>query len=681
MRRVLSAWLAAGSLCIVFAREQPSPEWASQGVIALNHSLNARMHPLPVSALKIPDGFWAVRRKPGAERILPGLLDLMEEHGLLDNFRRAAGKKNVPRKGRATSDADVYQWIEAAAWFIASPDASNTPEKQRIQARLEPVITDVLAAQDATGYLDTFYSAEKTHLRLTDPAHSGEDYCLQHLIQAAIADYRATGERRLLDASIRFSDNILATFGPTKRPLVTGYPGLEMALIELYRTTGETKYLDFSRYLLSGVERDRLRLKDSEIHYMFSGKPFTSHTEFEGHVIRALNAASGATDFLAESGDPAYRHALDLLWNDLTLRKMSITGGVATQSSGEFFGAPYDIPSSSNSEPCSAVASVMWSFRMLALTGEARYADVLEQSLYNGALVGSNAAASLSCYRTFLSAVAERLKGANPDADCCPLSVETLLESLPGYFYGTSRDGLYVNLYNSSELNWHLEDGARLRITQTTDYPWDGEVKLTLYPAKPVPFTLHLRWPSWAASAEVTVNGTRTSVESARGEYIPITRTWQPGDSVQVEFPMQTVPMRANSRVTTLNGRIAIVRGPLVYGTEQNEQGAAAHSDISIRSNGTGTAEFHKEIMGGTTVVKYPGFIAERPPADQPLYENAAVASAKSRRAMTLTLMPYSSSANRETGQTEVWIPSVRVPENQSAGVTNRGVENRQITQ
>ena len=158
---VLSACLAAGSLCPLFAFEQPSPEWASQGVIALNHSLNARMHPLPVSALRIPDGFWAVRRKPGAERILPGLLDLMEEHGLLDNFRRVAGKKNVPRKGRATSDADVYQWIEAAAWLIASPDASNLADKQRIQARLEPVITDVIAAQDASGYLDTFYSAEQ----------------------------------------------------------------------------------------------------------------------------------------------------------------------------------------------------------------------------------------------------------------------------------------------------------------------------------------------------------------------------------------------------------------------------------------------------------------------------------------------------------------------------------------
>ena len=174
------------------------------------------------------------------------------------------------------------------------------------------------------------------------------------------------------------------------------------------------------------------------------------------------------------------------------------------------------------------------------------------------------------------------------------MSVETLMESLPGYFYATSRDGLYVNLYNSSELNWHLDDGGRLKITQTTDYPWDGAVKLTLYPAKPLPFTLHLRWPSWAVSAEVTVNGTRTAVESARSEYIPITRTWQPGDTVQIEFPMQTVPMRANSRVASLYGKIAVIRGPLVYGTEQNEQAAVAHSDVSIRFNGTARLSFTK---------------------------------------------------------------------------------------
>jgi len=681
MRRLLSGCIVAASLCIVFALEQPSPEWMSQGVIALNHSLNARMHPAPVTAVKVTEGFWAIRRKSGAERMLPGLLDLMEEHGLVDNFRRVAGKKNVPRKGRATSDADVYQWIEAAAWFLASPEGSVAPDRQRIQARLDGLITDVLAAQDASGYLNTFFSAEKTHLRLTDPVHSGEDYCLQHLIQAAIADYRATGDRRLLEASIRFSDNILATFGPTKRPLATGYPGLEMALVELYRTSGETKYLDFSRYLLSGVDRDRLHLKDSEIHSMFSGKPFTSHTEFEGQVIRALNAASGATDFLAESGDPAYRHALDLLWSDLTLRKLSITGGVATQSGGEFFAAPYDIPNGANSEPCSAVASVAWSFRMLALTGEARYADVLEQSLYNGALAGGSTASRLACYRTFLGANAERIRGANPDADCCPLSAEVLTESLSGYLYATSRDGLYINLYNSSELNWHLEDDVGIKLTQTTDYPWDGEVKLALHPEKPVQFTLHLRWPSWASSAELSVNGNRIPVESGPGTYIPITRTWQPGDNVRLEFPMQTVSMRANTRVSGLYGKIAVLRGPLVYVLEQNEQAAAPHSDIFIRVNGPGTAEFHKEMLGGITVVKYPGFAAERAALDQPLYENATAIYGRNRRSITLTLIPYSSVGNRDVGQIEVWMPAIRAQETQPLGSANHGLDDRQLIQ
>jgi hypothetical protein len=671
---------AAASVCVVFALQQSPQDAKAQGVIYLNHSLNARMHPAPIAAVKLTEGFWAARRKTMIERELPSLLDLMEEHGIVDNFRRLSGKKIVPRRGRPTSDGDVYQWIEAASWALASPDVAIV-EKQKIQAKLDPLISDVLSSQDATGYLDTFFLGDRAHLRFTDPLHSGEDYCLQHLIQAAIANYRATGDRRLLDGSIRFADYLLATFGPAKRPFVTGYPGLEAALVELFRTTGETKYLDFSRYLLSGVERDRLHLKDSETHYAFSGKPFTSHTEFEGHAIRALNAASGATDYLAESGDPAYKHALDLLWSDLTLRKMSITGGVATQPGGELFGAAYEIPGNSSEESCAAVASVMWSFRMLALTGDARYSDVLERTLYNAALSGGSVANNLSCYRNSLAANAERVRGANPDADCCPLSVESLTQSLPGYFYATSRDGLYVNLYNASELNWHLEDGVGLKVVQTTDYPWSGEVKFTLFPARPSQFAFHLRWPAWADSADVFINGNRATGEFERGAYISLTRTWQSGDTVVLDLPFQTIPMRANPRIGSLYGKMAVERGPLVYAIERAEQAGASISDLFIRGSGPGIAEFHKELLGGVTVIKYPGFVAERSLAEQPLYESAAAGYTRNRRPIALTLIPYFGCANRETGSPAVWIPAIRAPENQPIGWANHGSDRHQMSQ
>ncbi len=291
-------------------------------------------------------------------------------------------------------------------------------------------------------------------------------------------------------------------------PFVTGHPELEMALVELYRTTGDSKYLEFARYLFSGVERDRLKLKDTEVRYMFSGKPFTSRTEFEGHAVRALYAASGATDYFAETGDPAFKRTLDLLWTDLTTRKMYITGGVGSRSAGESFGDPYELPSEqAYAETCAAVANVMWNFRMLALTGDSRYADVLERALYNGVNSGMSLSGTLYCYRNPLASNGEKLRNPWYDTTCCPPNMERLFESLPGYFYAMSRDGVYVNLYHNSELDWHLEDGTGLKITQSTNYPWTGDIKLTVDPERASDFTVYVRWPAWAPSADVQVNG------------------------------------------------------------------------------------------------------------------------------------------------------------------------------
>src|SRR4051812_7622106 len=377
---VLSA--LAGALAL-FAETQPKLDGRGEGVLYLSHSLNARLHPVPVEAVRINEGFWSSRRKVTTERSLPTMLALLEEHGVVDNFRRLSGRKNVGRKGPLYTDSDLYKWIEAASWAIASNETAEG-DKQRFRAEIEALASDIIAAQEPSGYLNTYYVGDKVRLRFTELTRSHEDYCLGHLLQAGIAYYRATGSRLLLDPAIRFADYIVENFGPApKRPFLTGHPELEIALVELYRTTGEPRYLNFVRYLYSGVERDRLKLKDSEIKYMFSGKPFTSRTEFEGHAVRALYAASGATDYFAESGDPAFKKTLDLLWTDLTTRKMYITGGVGSRSGGESFGDPYELPSEqAYAETCAAVANVMWNFRMLTLTGDARYTDVLERALY-----------------------------------------------------------------------------------------------------------------------------------------------------------------------------------------------------------------------------------------------------------------------------------------------------------
>ncbi len=658
MKLFLFAALFAAAALPGWGAQAQIDDWKKEGVLYLDHSLNARLRPVPVQSVHLGDGFWSARRKVTTERSLPTMLQLLEEHGVVDNFRRLAGHPELPRKGPVYTDSDIYKWIEAASWALASNETSDA-DKQKLHGDIQSLINTIVAAQEPSGYLNTYYVGDKVHLRFTELTRSHEDYCLGHLIQAAIAYYRATGSRALLDPAIRFADYVVENFGPNKRPFVTGHPELEMALVELYRTTGQAKYLEFTRYLYSGVERDRLKLKDSDVRYMFSGRPFTSHTEFEGHAVRALYAASGATDYFAEAGDPAYKKTLDLLWTDLTMRKMYITGGVGSRAGGESFGDAYELPSEeAYAETCAAVANVMWNFRMLMLTGDARYADVLERALYNGVNSGMSLSGTLYCYRNPLASNGEKLRNPWYDTTCCPPNVERLFESLPGYFYALSRDGVYVNLYHNSELDSHLEDGTGLKISQTTNYPWSGDIKLSVNPVHPADFTVYVRWPAWAPSADIQVNGQVFQTASFKhGSFIPISRNWNPGDSVTVSFPLQPIPTVSNPRVADTYGRLAMQRGPLVYTLEQIDQNGTALGDIFVRPSGTNVPEVRKDLLGGITVLKVSGQAAEKSLGEEPLYEPLGTAINRVKRPITLTFIPYYCMGNREPTPMEVWVP------------------------
>ena len=395
---------------------------------------------------------------------------------------------------------------------------------------------------------------------------------------------------------------------------------------------------------------------------MFSGRPFTSRTEFEGHAVRALYAASGATDYFAEAGDPAYKKTLDLLWNDLTQRKMYITGGVGSRAGGESFGDPYELPSEqAYAETCAAIANVMWNFRLLAVTGDARYADVLERALYNGVNSGMSLSGNMYCYRNPLASNGEKLRNPWYDTTCCPPNIERLFESLPGYLYATSRDGVYVNLYAASELEWQLEDGSGLKLTQATNYPWTGDIRFTVDPERSSEFTLYLRWPSWAATADVQVNGEPLSTATARrGSFISVSPRWKAGDVVSLALPLQIVPVVSNPKVSDTYGKVAFQRGPLVYALEQLDQTNASLGDIQVRPLGPSTTESRKDLLGGVVVLKVPGQVAERSYMDEPLYEPLSVAANRAKRPVALTLIPYYAMGNREPSPMEVWVPAVR---------------------
>src|SRR5258708_130794 len=383
------------SLVAVSALAQSGNDsWRSAGVIDVGHSPHVKLHSVPIRAVKMGDGFWSARMRINVERSIPTMLEELELHGVMDNFRRLSGSKQAPRRGPLYTDSDIYKWIEAVAYVLQSEDRPD------LRATFDRLTGEILEAQEPSGYLNTYYVDERKDKRFAEMYRSHELYCLGHLLQAAIAYYRATGNRQLLDGGIRFVNYMVENFGPSKRPALTGHPEFEMALVELYRTTGDRKYLDFAGYLLSGVERERLHLTDGQVQYMFSGMPFTSRRQFEGHAVRAMYASSGATDYYAETGDPAYLNTLERLWSDLVNRKMYITGGVGSREAGESIAEAYELPNAqAYGESCAAIGSMMWNWRMLAVTGEARFADVIERALYNGINSGMSLSGTLYCYR------------------------------------------------------------------------------------------------------------------------------------------------------------------------------------------------------------------------------------------------------------------------------------------
>jgi len=642
-------WLVL--LPFLLASETPRDDWRSQGILHLDHSPYAKLRSVPIRAVKMGEGFWSARMRVNLERSIPTLLELLEEHGVVDNFRRLTGRKNAPRRGPLYTDSDVYKWLEAAAFVLQSGD------RPELRGQMDRLIDEVVAAQEPSGYLNTYYVDERVRLRFSEMQRGHELYCLGHMLQAAIAYYRATGNRKLLDTGIKFVNYLADNFGPTKRPLLTGHPEFELAVIELYRITGDKRHLELARYVLSGVERERLKLRDSEVRYMFSGKPFRERTQLEGHAVRAMYAASGATDYYIETGDPAYRKTLEALWSDMVSSKMYITGGVGSRGQGEAFGEPYELPNAqAYTESCAAIGNMMWNWRMLAATADAHYADVLERALYNGVNSGMSLDGTLYCYRNPLELGLEKIRNPWYDTTCCPPNLERILASLPGYMYSTSAEGAYVHLYHSSTLDWN-----GLRLEQKTKYPWEGAVEITLTPAQPSDFALFLRIPAWSAGATVTVNGKPWKGAVRAGEYLAVRREWRPGDKILLALDIRPRLTVANPRLKENAGRVAVEKGPLLYCLEQlDQQGVPSLFDAALVPEGEFRAVTRSDLLGGLLLLQHKGVVYEKPLSQEPLYQALGKAGPRSTRPVTLNLIPYYAFANRGPSEMQVWIPYLR---------------------
>ena len=634
--------------------------WQDHGLENLTASPHARLRNVPVHAVTIQNGFWSQRREINVNRSIPTMHDLLEANGRMNNFRRLAGKSSAAQSGPVYSDSDVYKWTEAAAFTLQSGD------RPELRSQLEKVVTEVVAVQEPSGYLNTYFVDDRKSKRmLTQTQTTGHElYCIGHMLQGAIAYYRATGDRILLDAGIRFvNDFLMPNYGPSpKQPIVSGHPEIELALIELYRLTGDNRQLDLAAYILQGDER--LHLPEERTIYMFSGTPFTARTKLEGHAVRAMYACCGATDYYLETGDPTYWKTLNTLWHDMTSTKMYVTGGVGSRSEGEAFGNAYELPNDrAYGESCAAIGNMMWNWRMLAASGDAKFADVMERALYNGINSGMSLGGTLYCYRNPLAfdpASGEQIRNPWYDTTCCPPNLERTFASLPGYFYSTSSDGIYVHLYDNSELDWHLENGTALKVTQKTNYPWDGRVEITVNPAQPSEFTFYLRMPGWADHAQLAVNG-KTISGATPGEYLPISRRWSSGDVIHLQMEMPVQILQANPRVADDTGRVALQRGPLVYCMEELDQPEGiALSNLAVDLRRKAETQFQSErkndLLGGVVVLRHAGIAYDRPLSEHTLYSRYGDDKTRTRP-VALTFIPYYAWSNREQTSMQVWTP------------------------
>jgi uncharacterized protein len=637
-----------------------NPPFKDQGIENLVKSPYAKLRNIPVHAVTIQKGFWSPRREINVTRSMPTMYDLLEANGRMNNFLRLVGKSNAPQHGPVFSDSDVYKWTEAVGFALQSGDLPD------LRANAEKTIDEVIAVQESSGYLNTYYVEDRKSLRMqVETQTTGHElYNIGHMLQGAIAYYRATGDRKLLDAGIRFAnDFLMANYGPApKPPIVSGHPEIEMGLIELYRITGDKRQLDLAGYILQGDTR--LHLPEHRTIYMFSGTPFTSRTKLEGHAVRAMYACCGATDYYMETGDPTYWKTLNTLWNDLTTTKMYVTGGVGSRSDGEAFGDAYELPNfRAYGESCAAIGNMMWNWRMLAATGDAKFTDVIERALYNGINSGMSLDGVMYCYRNPLAfdpSTGDKIRNDWYDVTCCPPNLERILASLPGYFYSTTKDGIYAHFYDNSELNWRLENGTELKVIQKTNYPWDGQVEITVRPAQPAEFTFYLRIPGWADQAQVSVNNKPES-GAKPGEYLALQRRWSPGDVIRLQMEMPPQVIQPNPRIPDDTGRVAVQRGPLIYCMEELDQPAGTSLidvalDLSSKSAEQFQSKLETNLFGGVVVLHHTGITYERDSSDNALYSRYTGKPSRTRK-LPLTFIPYYAWANRQPSYMQVWTP------------------------
>jgi len=637
-----------------------------------------RVHPAPMGSARWTRGFWAERFRLCREVVIPKMKEALEHpdnSACLSNFRVGAGLEQGRHRGTNWSDGDCYKWIEAMAHvFAVTRDAE-------LDREMDYWIDLIAKTQAGDGYISTQTQLNPEKKRWASP-HLHELYNMGHLMTAAAVHHRATGKTRFLAVARKAADYLYDLFKPRPPELAHfGFnPSNIMGLVDLYRATGEPRYLDLAGIFIdmrgsrpakgpAGPWRQDNFLGDQNQDRV----PLRKETEAVGHAVTATYLWCGAADAAAETGEAELLEALERLWRDVVEKKMYITGAVGPYHHGvsprgdmvhEAFGRVYELPNATAyNETCANIGNAMWNKRMLELTGEARFADVMELVLYNSALSGMSVDGARFCYTNPLARSRWTPALSQDSAErwftfhcyCCPPQVARTLAQVHEWAYGLSENAVWIHLYGGSVLETELPDLGGIKIRQETDYPWEGTVNITVEASPEKEWALHLRIPGWADSAKIAVNGAPVGDAPSPGNYVVLKQRWRAGDVVTLELPLRPRLMMAHPEVEEAQNRIAVMRGPIVYCLESPDlpEGVAVH-EVRIPRDIELTARFEADLLGGVAVLE--GVACRLPgPAWEGRFYAEAPRTACER--LPIRLIPYYAWLNRGRSEMRVWLP------------------------
>jgi uncharacterized protein len=635
--------------------------FSAAGVFAQKGNRDYPIKPVPFTSVKIQDNFWTNRLEINRTVTLPHNFQKCEETGRLDNFAKAAGLKKGSYKGYQFNDSDVFKVIEGASYSLQiHPDV-------QLDHYLDSLIALISAAQEKDGYLytprklmDSTYSPPGGKDRwVGEKDGSHELYNLGHLYEAAAAHFQATGKRNLLGVALKSANLICETFGPNKRHEVPGHQVIEIGLCKLYRITGEEKYLRTAKFFLD--ERGDAKGHDLIGEYAQDHKPVVEQDSAVGHSVRAAYMYAGMADVAALTGDASYIKAIDRIWEDVVSTKMYLTGGIGATGGNEGFSHPYALPNSSAyCETCAAIANVFWNYRMFLLHGDAKYLDVVERIIYNGFLSG----VSMEGNRFFYPNPLESFRGASRAewfaCACCPPNVVRFIPSIAGYIYAQDGRDVYVNLFIGGKSTVKMDDES-VKMTQVTNYPWDGGVKLVVEPSKTESFAVRIRIPGWAKNRPVPsdlyryldqndervalrINGQPIEFGIEKG-YAVLDRTWKKGDVVEINFPMPVRRVVANEKLIDDRKKVALERGPILFCAEWPDNKDGNVVNLVLPDNSPLKTLFRKDLLNGVQIVQSTAVSVRR------MLNNEIDLDPP----QSFVAIPYYAWAHRGLGQMNVW--------------------------